>query len=233
MNGDAEDARKVRHDNGERLRSGIAVVGLLLTAVSLAASAVVYGLESDYRKFEQASKAWQQLREGGSNQPAEQGNTGQFDALELLASKSFSLNGVRITKLDLGDFHGSDARFAGAWICNSNLSKAHFDGAAMQYSQLRNSNLQYADFRGAKLAGVDFRLSRLTGTDFTDADFSNGDRANFNGTCYFDEGDTEALKAAKRPLGLPGDYFKEVGQSACRSLTPIDCNDPKDQASLP
>lgn len=230
MNGDAEDARKARHEGGERLRSGIAVVGLLLTAVSLAASAVVYGLESDYRKFEQASKAWQQLREGGSDQPAEQGNTGQFDALELLASKNFSLNGVRITKLDLGDFRGSDARFAGARICNSNLSKARFDGAALQYSQLRNSNLQYADFREAKLAGVDFRLSRLTGADFTGADFSNGDRPNFEGTCYFDEGDTAALKAAKQPVGLPKEYLSEIGQSACRSLAPIDCNDRNDQA---
>lgn len=111
--------------------------------------------------------------------------------------KNAELWNLKITN-DATGANFSNAKLAGAELCNINLSHATFEKSHLYKAKLNGSDLAFTNFKGTNLTDVDFRGCL------------NIDKAYFHGAMFiweakFDESiDIEKLKYQQKTVGLLG-----------------------------
>lgn len=119
---------------------------LLAAAVLTVVGWAVYMLGADEREQQAIREAWLVVNSATDGK----GSRGRRDALEFLATKRQSLDGITVARADLSGIHLEGADLRGAIICDSRMHGAHLQGADLSGADLRRSDFTNADFRGAQ-----------------------------------------------------------------------------------
>jgi len=78
-------------------------------------------------------------------------NTGQKDAIQLLAMHGVAMNSIHLTAADLSTVHIARANLSYSDIENSNLSNADLTGVEFAGATIRDDDFSYANLTGADL----------------------------------------------------------------------------------
>lgn len=173
--------RKVEHrlQRAVGLLRNLALIKLLEVAggLTIVAAAVQYFSEAETRYHERNSQLWAVINTAAGTRS----DGGRSSALEQLADRGVSLEGIeltgaqlRFTDLPYGYFAGAtldSVDFSGANLCGADFTGASLRGATFTFSNLRGAIFAYADLRGATIqwakvqhasfAAADLRRARI------------------------------------------------------------------------
>jgi BTB/POZ domain-containing protein KCTD9 len=118
-------------------------------AFSLLFLAILYILESPFRKRQEHYEAWQVIDRAASTNVAT--SYARLQALQDLNEDGIPLKGLDVPGADL----------EGINLYQANLQGCDFRNALLKGANLRGANLRGADLRGADLSGADLRQAKL------------------------------------------------------------------------
>jgi len=150
---------------------GLGTLTSLISVIAVVIAVYQYYASASERELQTQLAIWDDLTN----------NTGQKDAIELLAIHNVDMSSIRLSGAD--------------------LSKVHIAKANLSYSDIEESNLSNADLTGVEFAGAtirndDFSWANLTGADLNNLNLNNPAHSdNFSGAIMPANADLGAIAA--------------------------------------